>query len=89
MGHRVRKRKLRIRPNGFPIEFLTPKDTRSGLEKLPPELYAQLLRHMKPTHGVLLSLICNKLWSQVSLQAKDVLYRVRRCTNKISEYSLS
>ena len=54
-------------------------ETPSGMEKLPAELYAQLLQYTTPTGAVLLSLTCKKLWSQVNLYAEDVLYQARRC----------
>ena len=80
MVRRVKKRMLAIRPSAFLIDFFVPIDTRSGLEKLPPELYSLLLYFMEPSHAVLLSLTCKQLWGQMKLHTKDVLYQLHRCT---------
>ena len=51
----------------------------SHIERLPAELYVELLDYMEPRYGVLLSLTCKKLWSMVSLKSNSVLHDLRRC----------
>lgn len=38
-----------------------------------------LVRKKSPVEGVLLSLTCKSVWSQVKLQSTDVLYKLKRC----------
>ena len=56
-----------------------PIEPRPHIEKLPAELYVQLLGYMQPRYGVLLSLTCKKLWSMVSLKSNQVLHDLKRC----------
>ena len=51
----------------------------SHIQRLPAELYVELLDYMEPRYGVLLSLTCKKLWSMVSLKSNRVLHDLRRC----------
>ena len=51
---------------------------RSHLERLPPELYIELLDSMDPKDGILLSLTCRKLWSMASPKSRSLLSDLKR-----------
>ena len=70
-----------IQPDNDDFGPLVTPDSRSDIEKLPPGLYAHLLNRLTPPEGVLLSLTCKQLWSQVTLRSSDVLHRMKRCSS--------
>ena len=60
-------------------EFLTPGRS-ATIKDLPAELYRELLSHMSPGQGVLLSLTCKYLWAKRHADDSDCLRKLRRET---------
>lgn len=50
------------------------------VKSLPPEIYRELLRHLSPGEGVLLSLTCKDLWAKRDVGGSGSIRRLRRET---------